>query len=139
MKGWKNNELISRSKSPSEKGEVGGGGSSGRRERNALLAYPAQCNFSGLKYPLQWIAPVQIGHLEGISQMDQFYLDSLEQQDVQVIKNSSRLQTLAPRCSKCLMLIEQKSKHIYSALLYYILSFHPVFLSLLCLSTFKWL
>ena len=30
---------------------------------NALFAYPAQCNFSGRKYPLEWISAVQQGML----------------------------------------------------------------------------
>lgn len=31
---------------------------------NALFVFPAQCNFTGLKYPLTWIQKVQNGILE---------------------------------------------------------------------------
>ncbi|KAF4516890.1 hypothetical protein B566_EDAN011235 [Ephemera danica] len=33
-------------------------------EGNSLFAYPAQCNFSGAKYPLEWIEKVQQGGLQ---------------------------------------------------------------------------
>ncbi|CAK9823391.1 Molybdenum cofactor sulfurase [Anthophora retusa] len=33
---------------------------------NSLFAYPAQCNFSGLKYPLTWINDVQNGALSNV-------------------------------------------------------------------------
>lgn len=32
-------------------------------ECNSLFVFPAQCNFSGTKYPLQWIAASQSGEL----------------------------------------------------------------------------
>ncbi|PSN40230.1 Molybdenum cofactor sulfurase [Blattella germanica] len=32
---------------------------------NSLFIYPAQCNFSGVKYPLSWISKVQNGILNG--------------------------------------------------------------------------
>ena len=35
-------------------------------ERNSLFVYSAQCNFSGLKYPLEWIKAVQNGNLDSI-------------------------------------------------------------------------
>lgn len=35
-------------------------------DSNSLFIYPAQCNFSGTKYPLDWIERVQSGHLNGI-------------------------------------------------------------------------
>ncbi|KAG8331081.1 hypothetical protein J6590_048521 [Homalodisca vitripennis] len=31
---------------------------------NSLFAYPAQCNFSGYKYPMNWVNEVQMGVLE---------------------------------------------------------------------------
>jgi molybdenum cofactor sulfurtransferase len=33
--------------------------------RNGLVAFPAQCNFSGHKYPLDWIEEIQRGKLAG--------------------------------------------------------------------------
>lgn len=33
---------------------------------NNLFAYPAQCNFSGTKYPLDWIKKVKEGALNGV-------------------------------------------------------------------------
>lgn len=41
------------------------------------MAYPAQCNFSGFKYPLDWIQKIQDGWLEhGIS--PQFEINQVE-------------------------------------------------------------
>ncbi|KNC86534.1 hypothetical protein SARC_01307 [Sphaeroforma arctica JP610] len=36
-----------------------------RRTRHCLFAYPAQCNFSGTRYPLEWVDCVQSGDLNG--------------------------------------------------------------------------
>ncbi|XP_065222497.1 molybdenum cofactor sulfurase 3 [Planococcus citri] len=36
------------------------------RENNSLFVYPAQCNFSGCKYPLEWIENVRKGALDSI-------------------------------------------------------------------------
>jgi len=33
------------------------------RTRNGLVAFPAQCNFSGYKYPLTWVEDIQRGNL----------------------------------------------------------------------------
>lgn len=33
---------------------------------NSLFVYSAQCNFSGLKYPLEWIEAVQNGNLDSV-------------------------------------------------------------------------
>ncbi|CAL8109547.1 unnamed protein product [Orchesella dallaii] len=46
----------------------------GNEQRNALIAYPAQCNFSGVKYPLDWISPIKSGRLESISSVESFYI-----------------------------------------------------------------
>jgi molybdenum cofactor sulfurtransferase len=35
---------------------------------NALFAYPAQSNFSGYRYPLEWISKVQSGCLDPAQQ-----------------------------------------------------------------------
>lgn len=35
-------------------------------DSNNLFAYPAQCNFSGTKYPLEWIEIVQKGNLNNL-------------------------------------------------------------------------
>ncbi|XP_017885614.1 molybdenum cofactor sulfurase 1 [Ceratina calcarata] len=40
--------------------------SSCSQESNSLFAYPAQCNFSGLKYPLSWIKDVRNNALSNI-------------------------------------------------------------------------
>ena len=37
---------------------------------NSIFVYSAQCNFSGLKYPLDWINKVKNGHLRSIVQND---------------------------------------------------------------------
>ncbi|KZC08040.1 Molybdenum cofactor sulfurase 1 [Dufourea novaeangliae] len=37
------------------------------QKSNSLFVYPAQCNFSGLKYPLEWISDVHNGILSGIT------------------------------------------------------------------------
>lgn len=36
---------------------------------NSLFVYPAQCNFSGTKYPLSWISKVQRGALNGYNKL----------------------------------------------------------------------
>lgn len=36
------------------------------RQSNSLLVYSAQCNFSGLKYPLEWIGNAHAGALSGL-------------------------------------------------------------------------
>ena len=45
-------------------------------ETHGLLAYPAQCNFSGLKYPLDWLVKVREHghHLDEINQIEHFYI-----------------------------------------------------------------
>ncbi|XP_076163683.1 molybdenum cofactor sulfurase isoform X2 [Ptiloglossa arizonensis] len=40
--------------------------SSSQQNSNSLFVYPAQCNFSGLKYPLKWIENVHNGILSNI-------------------------------------------------------------------------
>ncbi|XP_076294730.1 molybdenum cofactor sulfurase isoform X1 [Lasioglossum baleicum] len=40
---------------------------SSQHKSNSLFVYPAQCNFSGLKYPLQWISDVHNGILSSIT------------------------------------------------------------------------
>jgi len=42
---------------------------------NALVVYPAQCNFSGYKYPLNWIQGIQHGQLSPITNSTDFFLD----------------------------------------------------------------
>lgn len=37
-----------------------------RRNGNSLFVYSAQCNFSGLKYPLKWIKDVHAGALSSV-------------------------------------------------------------------------
>lgn len=37
-----------------------------RKGGNSLFVYAAQCNFSGLKYPLEWIQNVHAGALSGV-------------------------------------------------------------------------
>jgi molybdenum cofactor sulfurtransferase len=37
---------------------------SSNQESNSLFVYSAQCNFSGVKYPLSWIKKVHDGALE---------------------------------------------------------------------------
>lgn len=37
---------------------------------NSLFAYPAQCNFSGSKYPLEWASKVQNGILNNRPELD---------------------------------------------------------------------
>lgn len=37
-----------------------------QKSSNSLFVYPAQCNFSGLKYPLNWITDVQNGTLTNV-------------------------------------------------------------------------
>lgn len=39
-------------------------------EGNSLFAYPAQCNYSGRKYPLEWIEKVQSGVLDSYGLAD---------------------------------------------------------------------
>ena len=36
-------------------------------ERRGLFAFPAQCNFSGVKYPLRWVSAARRGALDGLS------------------------------------------------------------------------
>jgi len=38
-----------------------------KRNSNSLFVYSAQCNFSGLKYPLKWIKDVHRGTLSAIT------------------------------------------------------------------------
>jgi len=45
------------------------------KQKNALIAYPAQCNFSGAKYPLDWISSIKDGRLECISSSKSFYIE----------------------------------------------------------------
>ncbi|XP_033329340.2 molybdenum cofactor sulfurase [Megalopta genalis] len=40
---------------------------SSRNKSNSLFAYPAQCNFSGLKYPMKWITDVHDGILSRVT------------------------------------------------------------------------
>ena len=49
-------------------------GDCAENERNGLVAYPAQCNFSGYKYPLDWITKIQHGHLDSINKLNRFYV-----------------------------------------------------------------
>lgn len=47
-----------------------------RENANALCAIPAQCNFSGYKYPLEWISKIQSGQLNSISESGDFYIQN---------------------------------------------------------------
>lgn len=42
---------------------------------NSLFVYPAQCNFSGYKYPLEWIPKIKLGHLDGIKRVNNFHIE----------------------------------------------------------------
>ncbi|KRT84437.1 hypothetical protein AMK59_2598, partial [Oryctes borbonicus] len=44
-----------------------------RNAKNSLFAYPAQCNFSGTKYPLQWIKKTQDGALSRLYNSNKWY------------------------------------------------------------------
>ncbi|KAK9721920.1 MOSC domain [Popillia japonica] len=45
----------------------------GDNTKNSLFVYPAQCNFSGTKYPLEWIDKVQRGGLNTIHNSLRWY------------------------------------------------------------------
>jgi molybdenum cofactor sulfurtransferase len=45
------------------------------------MAFPAQCNFSGFKYPLDWVTKIHQGYLNPITTLNGFYI---EEENVQM-------------------------------------------------------
>lgn len=85
-------------------------------KENSLAVFPAQCNFSGFKYPLSWIRRIQQGHLQGLNAMNQFFIHVVSRAQMESIKNECQRENCEKRVRNWFVLLDAAAYVSTSAL-----------------------